>query len=1001
MCRDKAIKPEMSGQVPRAISIVLSAVAILASRVASVNAIDLRNVLTDYVLTSWNERDGLPSATITALAQDLDGYLWVGTTVGLFRFDGIRFVPWRDLKSEPIPALPVRCLKVSRDGTLWIGFGGSGGVARVKGTAFRQYGEHDGLPRGEVMTLAEHPPGSIWAATEHGLFHAANDYWQRIVLSGPVRDEPIAGVLTDARGRVVVAAADRIFARRAGQDDFETIAMVNEPPRAIAQDDTGAVWMTDSVVGFRALGHSQPTPAASQRGRGMRLLVDTHGDLWVATGGQGLWRVHQEREAGHVAIERTTSLSGLLGDGVYALLEDSDGNIWAGTTQGLNRLTPRRINQIVDLGIVIGIETTPDGTICAGTVDALVQFSATGRRVCRWREPRGGRLTALYTDERGTLWVASDRALSTIVGGRRSRVPLPVSYAAKQIKSMTSDAHGGLWLYDAGRGLLHWSGGRLERPMLPPDLNGISVIRAYTDERGRAWMAFANGKVGVMDETGKLSVYDARDGLDAGVYSAFHEDADHAMWLGGSNGLSKLADGHFLTVHADHGFPAEGVSVVISDDSGALWLGTRSGIVRIQKREFAQAAADVSYAPRYALYTRSDGIAGVPVPVSFGTASRVAIQSADGRLWFATARGITIINPRVLNEVRVSARVQVERVLLDEQLQRVVPKLVLPPRIRTLEIDYTVPDLTAPLKTRFRYRLEGFDPDWVVVGPRRQAFYTNLSPGSYRFRVMSSQQDGNWSGPEDVLEFSISPTFYRRPWFFTACGLATAALVALFWQRHIRLARRQFAVLVRERARLSREIHDTLLQSLVGVALKLDVLASGVDDPAATGAKREEFVRLRRDVQEYIREARQAIWDLRSPKLQDTGLVTALEETGKRITAETSTVLAFSTRGTPRPCSSQVEEQVLRICQEGILNAIKHASASRIRMEARYEERSLTVRINDDGCGFELEQAVGNGHCGLASMRERAESVGGTLEIVTRPHQGTTITVVVPTVSLH
>jgi len=486
-----------------------------------------------------------------------------------------------------------------------------------------------------------------------------------------------------------------------------------------------------------------------------------------------------------------------------------------------------------------------------------------------------------------------------------------------------------------------------------------------------------------------VRTYGRPDGLDAGVYSAIYEDVDGTIWLAANGGLSRFVDGRFTTAHAGPNFPAEGLTVVVGDGRD-LWLGTSAGIVRLAVMGFDQALA--SRPVHFKRYERSDGIAGIPVPLNLGTSNRRVVRAGDGRLWFVTARGITIMDPRAFDDVRPPAPVRVEALVADNVQRPAEDGLALPPRTRTVEIDYTTLDLTSPMKSHFRYRLDGFDQEWVDAGMRRQAFYTNLPPRQYRFIVAASQEDGSWSEPVGVWSFSIQPTFYQTAWFGLLCALAAGLTVYAAWRLRLGQVRKQFALLVGERARLSREIHDTLLQSLVGVALQFDALADGLE-PAS---KKERFVRLRKQVEEYIREARQAIWDLRSPRLERLDLVEALREAGTQVVSGHPVALAFATSGEPQRYSPRVEAQILRIGQEAVLNAVHHAHANEISVELHFAPDTLVLRVADDGCGFEVGGAAHDRHYGLTSMRERAEGVGGTLRVESGVGHGTAITAVVP-----
>ena len=883
------------------------------------SAADLRNVLTDCVLTSWNNKEGLPPGTVWALAQDRDGYLWVGNDAGLFRFDGARFVAWNALSSAGLPEQPVRALVLAHDESLWIGFGGSTGVGHVVNGHLEMYGEKEGLSPGAVTTLIEDADGSMWAGNARGLHQFVNGRWEkRPLVEGATL--AVASAHVDARGALFIGTSAGLFVREAGAGAFVLVDRTTDLVRAIAEDTAGVMWLSDPVTGFRSSRSGRAGAVSTERGRGMRLLYDRRGNMWIATGGQGLWRMRPSTDGGPPTFERATSLTGLLGDGVYSLLEDRDGNVWAGTTEGLNRLTPRKISQIVDLGIVRGVERTPDANVWVGTVDGLVEFGAAGARLREWR-PDDARVTALSVDDRGTLWVATTRSLVRVVDGRATTVPVTDRELLNDVESIAPDGQGGLWLYNTTRGLLRWDGMQTRSVSTPFDPHATRVTAMYSDRTSRLWLGLSTGQVAVAPRDGAFQVFGPSDGLDGGVYDSFHEDDGGVVWLGGSAGISRYWSGQFVTLRVRDGLPANGVVAVISDAGDSLWFGSNAGIVHIDKNEFGKATADRTYKPHFTVYDRSDGIAGVPVDL--GNNRRV-VRAGDGRLWFVTARGVTIMDPSELQQPRPPAPVRIEEAVADGRPVRVLGGMALPAGARRLEIDFTVVNLTSALKTRFRYKLEGFDTDWIESDARRQAFYTNLPPRPYVFRVAASDDVGGWSEPGAVWAFSIAPMFYQTRWFYALGALLLVGMIAGAWQMRLHQVRKQFSLLLGERARLSREIHDTLLQSLVGVALQCDAMAGDLNESAAI--KQDQFVRMRKQVEEYIREARQAIWDLRSPKLEQRNLAAALRDATEHAIDGHDIRVEFAMAESAPRALPRIEEQVLRIGQEAVLNAVHHAA---------------------------------------------------------------------------
>jgi signal transduction histidine kinase len=337
----------------------------------------------------------------------------------------------------------------------------------------------------------------------------------------------------------------------------------------------------------------------------------------------------------------------------------------------------------------------------------------------------------------------------------------------------------------------------------------------------------------------------------------------------------------------------------------------------------------------------------------------------------------------------VTARARIERALADDRVVSIDAPGSLPARTSRLQIEYTSLRLAAPHKTRFRYRLEGFDAEWIDARTQRHAAYARLPAGDYRFRVATGTSDGSWEGQEASWDFTVRPLFYQTGWFLGACSTGIVLLTWMAWQLRVRRIRRQFGLLLGERVRLSREIHDTLLQSLVGVTLQFDALSKSVDSPEA----KQQVVRIRKQVQEYIREARHTIWNLRSPMVETGDLATAVREAADRATFGTPVQLDFIVSGMPFRCHHMAEEQLIRIVQEAVINAVRHGRAHRVRVELEYGEESVTVRVSDDGCGFDPARAglETTGHYGLTSMRERTEQVDGRFTVLSTINAGTTI----------
>lgn len=968
--------------------LLVTATFLAGPTITAAHAADLRNVLDGYSLTSWGQKDGLESPVIRSMTQDADGYIWLGTDAGAMRFDGVRFTPWDAMVPAALAKAPVLSICTARDGGVWFGFGEPGGVGRLLNGEFQIYGAKDGLPDGAVTVLFEGESGAIWAGNAAGLHRWSAGQWQTPGTGLP--PSPPYSAFTDRGGNLLVGTPVGAFVRARGEHDFQPLERSEAQVRAAAEDAEGRLWLSDRILGFRRP-HEPAVPAPSaERGRGGRMLRDRRGNLWLGTLGQGLWRLRPGD--GPPVVEKATALMGFSDDGVTALIEDREGNIWAGTLDGLNRLTPHRMTPLLNLGLVNSVEATPDGGIWVGTDDALIEFP--NGDIQKRRDPIRGASTsvaAMHADERGRLWVATGRSLIRIADGRSTEIALAGS-APRQIRSMTSDFVGGLWLYDLTQGLLRWDGARFTPITLPGSEGRAEVVSTYSDRNQRVWMGLADARVAVVGLDGRIAVHGPAHGLTAGPYRAIQQDRQGVIWLGGENGLTRFANERFDTLRASTHFPATSLTALIDDEDGNLWLASEgSGLIRTHRDEIDVALSIPGHAIRFGWYDKSDGFAGNPR--WFG--SRSAARARDGRLWFVAGRGISVIDPKEFGDVDVAPRpARIEGVVADNQELPATPGLRFPPGTTRLEIEYTALNLTAPLSTRFRYRLEGFDPDWIEAGPRRQAFYTNLPPRSYQFRVVSSRSDGRWDDTGAEWTFTIRPMFYQTPAFMVACVIGLVLLVGAGWRLHLRRIRKEFSLLITERARLGREIHDTLLQSLFGVAVQCDAMAHQLGEVAPH--LQRQFMRVRREVEEDIREARQSIWGLRSPRLEGRTLIDALREIGESTTASSPVSFTCRATGSPRAAAPDVDEHLLRIGREALSNAVRHAQATSVSLELAVDDGRTVLRVQDDGVGFDPDDARAGGHYGLESMHERADAVQGTLKLESAPGRGTLVEVSVP-----
>jgi signal transduction histidine kinase/ligand-binding sensor domain-containing protein len=951
-------------------------------------AADFDNLLTGYSLTSWNNADGRSLGAVYAIVQDRDGYLWIGSDSGLLRFDGSRFVTLEVISSASLPKAAVMALCVSRDGSLWVGFADGIGVGQIRDG--QVHIQDQGLENlGSVTDLVEDHDGMIWAVGDGALFELLDGHWQKANVEWMGGEARVRQAYVRSNGELWVGTWQGVFRRSHGGDTFQRISA--GVVWGLSEDVTGLMWTTDIATGFRPLGVQTP-PQTALEGAGHRLMYDRKGNLWIATFGAGLWRFSGKAKTS--IVEKASRLTGLYSDLVQSLIEDRDGNIWVGTNGGLHRLTERTLRPVDGVGFAVAVEPSQDGRIWLGRTNGVIELSAAGREWQQATASSPGPFRSLYRAPDGTLWVGAIDGLFRLVDRHLVQVALP-QRVRPQITSISPDGHGGLWLGD-GNWLYRWDGSRLvpfDASLEPSTPKKITF--ACADRSGRLWIGFSGGHLGFQDFDGNYRSLGPREGLGVDALRAIHsvfEAEDGTVWIGSSSGLSWFVNGRIATVTHENGLPGDSVWAVIDDLSGNLWLSFARGLVRLDKTEIVKATHIPSHRIRYRLYDTFDGLAGAATGIIDST------RASDGTLWFVRGGGLTLVNPRDLaaDSEFAPGPVRVETALVNGRRFTPVSPGLFPPDTKRLQINYSALTLTTPDKLRFRYRLDGVDPNWIDAETRRLAFYTNLSPGSYRFHVEALTDDGTWNSSTATWDFAIQRAFYQTLWFSTICIAAVVLCLWGLWRFRLELVRRQFTLVLAERVRLSREIHDTLLQGLVGVMLQFDAIAKDLG-PSSSSA-RTQLIRVRKHVEAYIREARRSIVNLRSPLFETHNLVSALTEFGQNAVADTSMRFASRTVGVACQCSPELETQLLRIGQEAITNAVRHSQAQFIHLELKFDQRSVTLRVSDDGRGFDYECLVrqASSHYGLTTMKERAGQLGGEFRIVSAIGDGTSVEAVFP-----
>jgi signal transduction histidine kinase len=521
---------------------------------------------------------------------------------------------------------------------------------------------------------------------------------------------------------------------------------------------------------------------------------------------------------------------------------------------------------------------------------------------------------------------------------------------------------------------------------------------------GGLWLGFRDGGVAYFQDGQLRASYSAVEGLGEGMVRGFYIDKNGTLWVPTEGGLSRTKDGHVLTLTTENGLPCNTVHWMIEDDAQSVWLYLSCGLVRISRSELDAWASHPKQTIQVTVFDSSDGVSNHRFT---GGYSPVVAKSADGKLWFVRLGGVSVIDPRRLPFNNLPPPVHIEKVNSDDKDYEISNGMQLPAGIRNLAIDYTALSFVVPEKVHFRYKLEGQNRKWHEVVSNREIQYTNLAPGTYRFRVLACNNSGVWNEQGASLEFVILPMWYQTNWFRALCAATFLALLWALYQLRLRQLARQFNMRleerVGERTRIARDLHDTLLQSFHGVLLYFQTGINQLPEQPSetpTAEARKILEKAMHQAKHAIVEGREAIQGLRSSVVETNDLALAMRTLGEEL-ATNANPAAFQVQveGTPRDLHPILRDEVYRISGEGIRNAFHHADAKQIEVEIHYDDRRLRVRVRDDGKGIDpklLSNDGREGHFGLRGMRERAKLIGGKLTVWSELDAGTEVELSIP-----
>ena len=944
---------------------------------------------TNYVGRTWQMQDGLPEQTVQAFAQTKDRYLWVGTVGGLLRFDGARFVLYDRDNTPAFRENNIFNLTVARDNTLWIATEG-GGLIRYKDGVFHSFSAKDGLLNDFVRAVYQDSQGLIWIGTDDGLYRCSGEKIERFDNTDGIPSVAVHAIYQDRQGGIWAGGSKllRISGTSSQEYRLEGEGSQNRV-KSMTQTSDGTLWV-GTIGGLqRKLPGSNTFHRVNVTSGTVRFLHETSdGTLWIGTIGHGIYKYREHKFSQITAPESLPSNTAL------NLLEDAEKNIWIGTQAGMVRLSKTPIQEVA----------LPD----AGDYDA----------------------ETVYQDHNGDLWVAAAN-LFRFRDGTATRVTIP-GISGVRVRNVFRDRDGGLWIGTEGRGVFRQNGHDLDHFMTQ---NGLvnDFVRAFLQGRdGSVWIATDEGVSRWY--AGKFTNYEMRNGLCYFSTRTLAEDRSGDIWIGTDGGVSRLHAGSFVQDEVTEALKSEKIWAIREDSDGGLWFGTRTGglyrwrfgkltryttaqglasnsiyemlsdrnetfwisgpngISAIARRELDIIAENPSHPLSFTLYGISDGLETTQL---YGAEKPGGVVTSQDEVWFASNKGPVRVSLDLTRQP-AAAPVIIDGVLADGREAPASQRITLAPENAKIEIRYSVIQQRSQERVRFRYKLDGFDGNWTDASSRRVAYYTNLPPGTYRFRVAAFEVNN----PEQISETSIEivqrPHFYRARWFLVCCVLFAGAAVWGGYEFRLRQVHARFQAVLNERNRLAREMHDTLIQGCAGVSALLEAHSSlanadSSDTDSLLGCARAQL-------RTTINEAREAVWDLRHGDGSATSIGPILGKMIQHVSQEFDIPVEYHTSGTPFDLDQYTAHELLMVVREALHNAIRHGRPTNVRVGIDFGNSEFQVQVRDNGCGFdpELVSPSSNGHYGLVGIQERVKRMGGNLVLNSRSGAGTELTLNVP-----
>lgn len=952
-----------------------------------------------YRFDSWTTEEGLPQASVNSILQTRDGYLWLTTFGGLVRYDGLRFQVFNTGNTKGLKTGRFTHLLEDAAGVLWIMTEGQGLTAYRNGT-FTTYTVENGLLDNLILRFNIDQNGNLLVESEHGAVQWSGEKFVPYI---PASGEPTKNIIKRTADFVWYQEDNRLRKFEHGQITFDE--EVDGLIFRVFEDSGGRVWCAKQNDELMVIEDGKIQTYSSNNGYpafGFGIFEDRQKNLWFSSN-NALWQFRNGK------FTRFTTENGLIDNHTRYVYQDGEGTLWVGTSGGLNHLTERTItaySQADGLAAdnVYSIFQDRAKRIWIGSWTGLTVYeNGTFRNVGASFGVDNVNVTALAEDRAGNFWIGSwngevrkikDGQMTTFESEKLTGAPIRVIF---------EDATGNLW-FGTSYGLIKYLDEQVINYGAAEGLVGKDILTIYEDRAKRLWIGTEAGLNKY--ENGVFTHYEEKDGIVSSSVRTVYEDQEGTFWIGTyDSGLYRFKDERFTRYTTLNGLFDNGVFQIIEDTKGDFWISCNRGIYRVRKADLNDFAdgriEEITSVP----YNKRDGMLNSECN---GGIQPAGLKTADGRIWFPTQKGVTVIDPGAIPFNSIPPPVVIQSVIIDTKLAEMNAPINLASGAANLEIQYSGLSFTNPELVKFKYKLEGLDDDWTEVGTRRTAYFSHLPPGNYKFKVLAANRDNVWNEQGAEITINVLPAFWQTWWFWILVSAAVVAAAWIVYSRRVTalrrtatlretFARQLIASQEDERKRIAVELHDSLGQSLVLIKnwAMLEIKSKASGKPSNQNALQE----ITEMASESINEVREIAYNLGPFQLEKLGLKKSIEEMIAKAATPSGIDFTLKIDDVDDYLTKPSQVNIFRIIQEGVNNIIKHSAAKTAEISIKLAPAQIHLIIRDDGQGFAPKTSDGqsgsNGF-GLLGMSQRAHLLKAEYHIESEPDKGTTIFINLP-----